>query len=95
MGDRSRNFSPEIEELMDMCARNAKDDGSYAVAFALFTVSRAIFDLGFGESLHPGAIEGHTMKMMESLSSLSSSISEIATSLESVASAIEEKHSVK
>ena len=74
-------FSPLTDALWERCIRKADKDGQYAVAAALFQMAKAINDLGFGTAYHPGAIEGHTMKMMESISELSSSIESIAEAI--------------
>lgn len=55
--------------------------GAQAMAKALNKVADALQMLGFGNTSHPGAIEGHTMKMMEKYDALSSALSEIAESI--------------
>jgi hypothetical protein len=84
-------FSPLMDALWEECRQKAHKDGQYAVAVALFQIAKALNDIGFGSTYHPGAIEGHTMKMMESISSLSSNFELMAQSLDKIASAIEEK----
>jgi hypothetical protein len=58
-------FSPLMDAFWEECRQKAHKDGQYAVAVAIFQMAKAINDLGFGTTYHPGAIEGHTMKMME------------------------------
>lgn len=43
---------------------------------ALNKISKALFDLGFGGTDRPGAIEGHTMHMDKAMQGISSAISE-------------------
>jgi hypothetical protein len=82
------NFSPYVNGIVEECWKKAaeKEDkyGSYAIAVALFEIAKSLNMLGFGRTTHPGAIEGHTMKMMESFSKL-------ANSIDSIAKAVEEK----
>ena len=84
-------FSPLMYAFWEECRQKAHKDGQYAVATALFQMAKAINDLGFGTTYHPGALEGHTMKMMESISSLSSNLELMAMALDKIANAIEEK----
>ena len=87
----SENFSPYVDSVRETCSKKADKDGSYAVAVALFEIAEQLGMLGFGRSTHPGAIEGHTMKMMESISSVSSNFELMATTLDKIAITIEEK----
>jgi hypothetical protein len=87
----SEDFGYIVNAVRDTCISRAEKDGSYAVAIALFEIATALNMLGFGHTHHPVAIEGHTMKMMDSLSSLSSSLDSISEALSSIARAIEEK----
>lgn len=84
------HFSPYVNAIRDTCIVKAEKDGAYAVATALFEVAISLNMLGFGRTLHPGAIEGHTMKMMESISSVSSSLASISDALQSICEAIKE-----
>jgi len=49
--------------------------GAQATAKALNKVADALQMLGFGNTSHPGALEGHTMKMMEKYDELSFALS--------------------
>lgn len=90
-GATMNEFSPLTDALWEECRQKAHKDGSYAVATALFQIAKALNDIGFGSTYHPGAIEGHTMKMIESISSVSSNLELMAMALDKIASAIEEK----
>jgi hypothetical protein len=87
----NEHFGMDVYSIQQTCIKKADKDGSYAVATALFEIAKTLDNLGFGTTHHPGAIEGHTMKMMESLSSLCTSLDSIANSLDSIANAISEK----
>jgi hypothetical protein len=87
------HFGMDVYALQQTCIKKAEKDGSYAVAIALFEIAKTLDNLGFGTTMHPGAIEGHTMKMMESISSVSSNLELMAMALDKIASAIEEKES--
>jgi hypothetical protein len=87
----SEHFSPLIESLIEQCRQKATKDGSYAVAVALFEIAKSLNNLGFGTTHHPGAIEGHTMKMMESISNVSSALELMAMAIDKTATAFAEK----
>jgi hypothetical protein len=78
----SEHFGASVDSVRELCISKAEKDGSYAVVTALFEVAISLNMLGFGQTLHPGAIEGHTMKMMESFSNLSGSLDAIARAIE-------------
>lgn len=63
--------------------------GSGEMAKAITRVANALQMLGFGNTSQPGAIEGHTMKMMDKYSELSSSL---ADGLDSIAIAIADRN---
>jgi hypothetical protein len=87
----SEHFGASVNSVLETSIATAERDGSYAVAVALFEIAISLNMLSFGRTTHPGAIEGHTMKMMESLSELSGALGSISNSLESIAHAIEQK----
>jgi hypothetical protein len=79
-------FNHYVEVIVQNCWKTAteKEDkyASFAIAVALFEIARSLNVLGFGRATHPGAIEGHTMKMEESFSNLTSSLNAIAKAIE-------------
>jgi hypothetical protein len=84
-------FSALTDGLWEECLHKARKDGQYAVAVALFQIAKSLNDIVLGSTYHPGAIEGHTIKMMESISSVSSNLELMAMALDKIANAIEEK----
>jgi hypothetical protein len=84
-------FSTLTDALWEKCRQKADKDGQYSVAAALFQVAKGLNDIGLGSTYHPGAIEGHTIKMMESISSVSSNLELMAMALDKIANAIDEK----
>lgn len=86
-----------IEDLFEEKARQGI--GEFAIAYAVLKLShaqdqtaQALWGLGFnGPSPTFGALEGHTVKMMEEYQRLSSSVSEIAEALNGIKRVMRDK----